>query len=82
MCYIYKKKTQNEHFSNVDFRPQFTLKSKLINKRKPVCTTTMSLVFQFIWIDSVTLEISEPLSRNQGPKNSLKGNNSWLGVDI
>ena len=52
-----KKSSQNEHFSNVDSIFEFstpTLSPKIENinlkkkKRKPMCTTTMSLVFKFI----------------------------------
>ena len=44
---------QNEHFSNVDFRPLPSLvKSKINKNRKTMCTTTMPLVFKFIWLSS------------------------------
>ena len=79
-----KIRPKNENFSNVNFRPLPSLvKSKIIKKRKPMCTITMPLVFKFIWFDSLALTLSEPLSGNQSPKKkSSKGNNSWQEVNI
>ena len=56
------------------FEPLLSLvKSKIINKTKIIWTTTISLVFKFIWFDSLNLAISEPLSWNQSPIKSFKG---------
>ena len=65
---------KNEHFSNIDFLPLPSLvKSKIIKKQKPMCATTIFLVFKFIWFNSLALALSEPLSGNQSPPKIFKG---------
>ena len=72
MCYVQKKCLKNKHFSNIDFRPlPSLLKSKIIKIQKPMCTTSMPLVFKFISFDSLALTLSEPLSGNQSPKKNI-----------
>ena len=50
----------NEPFSNIPTLPRKIEKVK----RKPMCTTTMYLIFKFIWFHFLALALSERLSGN------------------
>ena len=41
-----------------------------MKKQKPLCKTTMAVVFKFIWLNSLAAAIYEPLSGNQSYKNN------------
>ena len=52
-----------------------------MKNKKPLCTTTMALVFKFTWLNSLAAALSEPLSGNQSYEKSWNRNrkvSSWI----